>query len=237
LPEMVDVVFSVPFSVLLVHERMLEAFVVARDRWLKPGGKVFPDNSTVFAAPFTDVALHDEVVGMSAFWGNESYIGIDISSLAFESTAENFGRPVVGSFHPDVLLCEDRASKTFDLNTVTLDELRNFEISFEHVMTMTAFCHGIACWFDGEFVGTAETVRIETGPEARETRWSQCRLLFCEPIAVNRGQILLGRVKFTANNYFSYDVQITAAIKGSIPKVVRTNTARLQDLHYRCMFP
>ncbi len=42
LPEKVDVIISEPIGFLLVHERMLESYVVARDRFLKPGGLMMP---------------------------------------------------------------------------------------------------------------------------------------------------------------------------------------------------
>lgn len=38
----VDVLISEPMGTLLVNERMLETYLYARDRFLKPGGKMFP---------------------------------------------------------------------------------------------------------------------------------------------------------------------------------------------------
>ena len=37
LPEQVDIIISEPIGFLLVHERMLETYAVARERFLKPG--------------------------------------------------------------------------------------------------------------------------------------------------------------------------------------------------------
>lgn len=36
LPEKVDVIVSEPIGVFLLHERMLESYLYARDHWLKP---------------------------------------------------------------------------------------------------------------------------------------------------------------------------------------------------------
>ncbi len=41
LPEKVDVIISEPIGFLLVHERMLESYATARERFLKPGGEFF----------------------------------------------------------------------------------------------------------------------------------------------------------------------------------------------------
>jgi hypothetical protein len=40
--QQVDVLVSEPMGTLLVNERMLETYIIARDRFLKPGGKMFP---------------------------------------------------------------------------------------------------------------------------------------------------------------------------------------------------
>ncbi len=37
-----DVLISEPMGTLLVNERMLETYLHARDRFLKPGGRMFP---------------------------------------------------------------------------------------------------------------------------------------------------------------------------------------------------
>lgn len=38
----VDVLVSEPMGTLLVNERMIESYVYARDRFLKPGGRMYP---------------------------------------------------------------------------------------------------------------------------------------------------------------------------------------------------
>lgn len=44
---------------------------------------------------------------------------------------------------------------------------------------------------------------------------SQCRLFIPEPIAVNRGQFVSGKMVFVANSRFSYDIFITADLEGT----------------------
>jgi histone-arginine methyltransferase CARM1 len=41
----VDVLVSEPLGTFLLNERMLETYVIARDKFLKPGGKMFPATS------------------------------------------------------------------------------------------------------------------------------------------------------------------------------------------------
>jgi hypothetical protein len=68
LPERVDIIVSEPIGFLLVHERMLETYLVARDRFLKPGGLMFPTLGDIAFAPFSDEALYNEQLAKTQFW-------------------------------------------------------------------------------------------------------------------------------------------------------------------------
>jgi histone-arginine methyltransferase CARM1 len=80
---------------------------------------------------------------------------------------------------------------------------------------MAALIHGIAGWFDLEFIGSQESVTLSTAPESAGTHWYQCRLLLREPLAANKGQSVSGVIKFTANQFFSYDVDLTLQLVGT----------------------
>lgn len=47
--ERVDVLVSEPMGTLLVNERMIESYIYARDAFLKPGGKMFPQLGRIHA--------------------------------------------------------------------------------------------------------------------------------------------------------------------------------------------
>jgi len=64
LKEKVDIIVSEPIGFLLVHERMLESFVQARDMYLRPGGLMMPSTSDIVVAPFTDETLWAEQNGL-----------------------------------------------------------------------------------------------------------------------------------------------------------------------------
>ncbi|OLP81996.1 Protein arginine N-methyltransferase PRMT10 [Symbiodinium microadriaticum] len=51
LPCMVDVIISEWMGYFLLRESMLDSVLVARDRFLKPGGALFPSHATLFLAP------------------------------------------------------------------------------------------------------------------------------------------------------------------------------------------
>jgi histone-arginine methyltransferase CARM1 len=55
---------------LLVHERMCESFLDARDRFLKPGGTVLPSAGTICLAPMEDKVVWEEAANKARFWDN-----------------------------------------------------------------------------------------------------------------------------------------------------------------------
>ncbi|KAL2922886.1 putative histone-arginine methyltransferase 1.3, partial [Bienertia sinuspersici] len=61
LPEKADILISEPMGTLLVNERMLESYIIARDRFLVPSGKMFPGVGRIHMAPFSDEYLFAEI--------------------------------------------------------------------------------------------------------------------------------------------------------------------------------
>lgn len=98
--EKVDIIVSEPLGFLLVHERMLESFIRARDMYLKPGGLMMPTTSTIFAGPFTDESLFNEQQAKGTFWRGKNFYGIDLSSLAEAAQEEYMSQAIVGYFSP-----------------------------------------------------------------------------------------------------------------------------------------
>ena len=87
--------------------------------------------------------------------------------------------------------------------------------------------HGLAGWFDINFLGTDKSFVLTTAPDLPGTHWYQCRLLFREPLAINRGQEVHGTLHFVANDKFSYDISMKANIAGTT--VQTENLIHLHD--------
>ena len=54
----IDILVSEPIGTLLVNERMLETYIIARDKFLKPGGLMFPHSGEICVCPFSDENLY-----------------------------------------------------------------------------------------------------------------------------------------------------------------------------------
>jgi histone-arginine methyltransferase CARM1 len=98
LPEQVDVIISEPIGFLLVHERMLESYVVARDRFLKPGGLMMPTIGSIVLCPISDEQCHKEQLDRVAFWEAKDFYGVDLSPVVEQAYLEYFSQPIVGTY-------------------------------------------------------------------------------------------------------------------------------------------
>ena len=148
--QQVDTIVSECLGVLLVHERMCESFIDARDRFLKPGGAMVPSAGTICFAPFEDKAVWEEAAVKARFWQTQSFHDVDLTPFFPHAWKESFSSPVIGCFNAQTLTsaaCEH----IVDFQTVAMAELRSFEVPLDWTMKSTGVIHGIGGWFDLHF--------------------------------------------------------------------------------------
>lgn len=152
LAEQVDIIISEPMGYMLYNERMLETYLHAK-KWLKPNGKMFPTTGDLYVTPFTDEALYMEQVGKANFWYQQSFYGVDLTSLRDAALEEYFKQPIVDNF--DVRICLAKPIK-YSVNFLTAHEndLHKIHIPLSFQLTTTALIHGLAFWFDVLFDGS-----------------------------------------------------------------------------------
>ncbi|KAJ2723400.1 hypothetical protein GGI07_002675 [Coemansia sp. Benny D115] len=211
----VDAIISEPIGVLLVHERMLESYIYARDKFLRPGGAMLPSSGTIHLAPLSDAALWNETIAKARFWQQSDFYSVDLNPYFAPAFDEYFSSPVVGCFSPGSLI-GDSAVHEVDFHTVSMADLRRFEIPIEWHIKFTGLMHGVAGWFDLAFVPPATSLHpgtlphatyMSTSPSSTATHWQQVRMLLKQPLAVNSGQIVRGLVTMEVNDQRSYDIR------------------------------
>jgi type I protein arginine methyltransferase len=216
LDERVDVLVSEPWGFFLFHERMVEAFVVARDRFLKPGGRMFPGTGRVFLAPFSDAELHAARTSSLSFWSQRDFYGVDLQAMASRAADEIFAMPALGYVDPKSLVASP-ATRAFDFERLPLDELAHIPLPFAFTAEREALVHGLAGWFDVAFEGSTERVVLSTAPDSFETHWSQLRFVLLEPVSMRPGQKLVGTLSLSANSHSSYTAVLEAELEGYGP--------------------
>ncbi|OWF34837.1 Histone-arginine methyltransferase CARM1 [Mizuhopecten yessoensis] len=229
IPEEVDTIISEPMGYMLFNERMLESFLHAK-KWLRPGGKMFPSQGDLHIAPFTDEALYMEQFSKANFWYQQSFHGIDLTSLRSAAVSEYFKQPIVDTF--DVNICLAKSTKyTVDFQTADETDLHVIEIPLTFSMMESGLIHGLAFWFDVAFLGTNESIWLSTAPTETLTHWYQVRCLIETPVLVKRGQTVTGKCLLRCNKRQSYDVDIEVNIPGTGSK--STNTLDLKNPFFR----
>jgi histone-arginine methyltransferase CARM1 len=229
--EKVDIIVSEPMGVLLVHERMIESFIVSRDKYLKPEGVLFPNAGIIYLAPVSDGVLWTQTQAKARFWNNKDFFGVDFSVLERDARDEYFAMPVVGGFDPKSIMA-DTSAHFVDFHTITLDKLKEFSIPIKWRINFTGLIHCIGGWFDVSFIPPSPTAnntyQLSTHPGLERTHWHQIRFLLREPLAVNFGQEVTGTMHFKVNNARSYTISCELSMQG----ISRNDHWQLQDQTY-----
>ncbi|KAE9554964.1 hypothetical protein FO519_001861 [Halicephalobus sp. NKZ332] len=212
LPEKVDVIISEPMGYMLVNERMLESYMFGR-KFLKPGGRMFPTSGDLFFALFNDDALFMEYTQKHSFWTSTNFLGVNLSALKGAAYQELFKQPIVDTWHPSVMI-SDFGKWSIDFEKDPVERLHVIE--FDQVLNVkrTAFCHGVATWFDVAFLGKDQHVYLSTAPNAPLTHWYQVRCPIMNPVLVRVGDKVHVKLKMVANERQSYDITMSVSLNG-----------------------
>ncbi|CAL5346958.1 unnamed protein product [Camellia sinensis] len=212
LPEKVDILISEPMGTLLVNERMLETYVIARDRFLVPNGKMFPTIGRIHMAPFSDEYLYVEIANKALFWQQRSYYEVDLTPLYGFAFQGYFSQPVVDAFDPSLLVAP-AISHTINFTSIKEEELYEIDVPLKFKAPAGTRIHGLACWFDVLFDGSTVQRWLSTAPGAATTHWYQLRCVLSQPLYVMPGQEITGQLHMIAHNAQSYSINLTMTTK------------------------
>eukprot|EP00906_Rhabdomonas_costata_P020324 RCo029558 len=220
IPERVDVLVSEPLGFWLLNEQMLQSYVAARDRFLKPGGKMFPCHSKLFMAPSYLPEVRRATVAKSLGWTTKTqFYGLDFTCLEDDCRKQNLGRVIVDQVLPSQI-CAPATETMVDLTTITVAQLNRLQARLEfNVAPQRALWDSVVIWFDTYFPGTDEGTMtvLPTAPDQRLTCWYQSLFLLPEPIV---GSSFCGTVTFVANAERTYDLHFSGGpVPGGAPTV------------------
>ena len=164
LPAKVDVIISEWMGGFGVDENMLAPLVIARDRWLRPEGRIIPGCVTAFIAPMWVVEVHDEI----SHWRSNPH-GVDFSVVAHHTTNETIMAqwPVT----VDELLAPPQQMWSHDAYTCSLAEAdRVFESSCTFTAVRDGRMSALAAWFDADL---GEGIHLTNAVGAPDTHWGR----------------------------------------------------------------
>jgi len=199
----VDTMIAETLGTFLFGERGIETMLVARDRFLKPGGAIFPTQATLSLAPFSDEALYVSQSALPAFWSGNNFMGIDLSSCHERANQEQMSQVVSSMVDPSTLVAKQH-DVVYDFRTLDSAALRNIKLSYDFTLDRDANVHGLAGWFIADFIGANATTRLSTAPEDILTHWFQVRFLVPKMLLAKTGESLTGTMNMQANEQQSY---------------------------------
>ena len=179
LPEKVDVIVSEWMGGLGVDENLLAPLVMARDRWLAPGGTVIPERVTAFLAPAWVESLAEDW----QHWRARPH-GVDMSVVA-ELCADDplmFHGPVA----PTDLLAPPQQLWTHDAYHCSLGEAdRPFASQLAFAPVRAAKLTNLVAWFHADLCRGQSLTNAVGEPR---THWGRLVFPLAGPVEVREGE-------------------------------------------------
>ncbi|KAJ7246956.1 S-adenosyl-L-methionine-dependent methyltransferase [Mycena rebaudengoi] len=200
--EKFDVIISDWMGYFLLYESTLDAVLLARDKYLKPDGLIFPSTATLSIAAMEDGDYKEEKID---FWDN--VCGFDYSCI------KDFvlRKPLVDTVELKAVVTNLCAIKQFNLYTATKEDLTFKEAPFSLTATRNDSAHAFVAWFDIDFSSTHKKVHFSTGPHTKYTHWKQTIFYMPTTLTLSEEQSITGSLTCAPNsrNNRHLDIMIT----------------------------
>ncbi|XP_003738093.1 protein arginine N-methyltransferase 6 [Galendromus occidentalis] len=204
LPGKVDTIVCDSFGDMMLNGQMLRSLIIARDRFLIPGGKIFPSHGTLLMRPIREEILDGNFYRICNNIRRRGGGLLSPDHLEHRLSWEYHGRPELLQRQqpPSSPTCHE---ETFDFKSITAESLRL--ISFHYNSDGSKDIQGFEFSFKLVFNGSENYTVFNTEYEGQPTRWLNvlCR---SDPI----GTVAHGRQPETcdllANEHHSYDIRI-----------------------------
>jgi len=143
IPEKVDIIISEWMGLFLLRESMLDSVLFARDKWLKPGGALYPSHARMYIAGIQREneernKYHDYVNSMDD-WGKFvprtlANFGVDMRCLTPDYDKEHADYYLASSVWCELktsdLLTDAVIIFDIDCNTCTLEDIKSVDFSY-----------------------------------------------------------------------------------------------------------
>jgi len=199
LVDKVDVIISEWMGYCLLYESMLPSVIIARDRWLKPDGSVYPDLARINICAMQNGELRKEKID---FWSDIYGFKMNPMKEAVISDC------LVHSITPESVISTRPMLKEFNINTVQLDEM-DFKSNFKLTIQKDGFMDAFVVFFDVEFTkGCTSPIKLETGPFAIRTHWEQALFWLEKRLEVVKGDTITATFACSHNRDYHRELDI-----------------------------
>ncbi|KAK4291362.1 hypothetical protein Pmani_035806 [Petrolisthes manimaculis] len=169
LPEKVDVVVSEWMGYMLLYETMLPSVLYVRDKWLKPGGKMYPERAVLYMALGEAQWITKYEEGTYDFWVSLNHVyDLDMSLLADHAVSRYKDVVHVHMVAQEDVLSFPTAVCDLDLTTISVEALHKISCPFSLSSMGSRQLNSVVLWFDVFFPGGH---KLSTSPDNEDTHW------------------------------------------------------------------
>ena len=203
----VDIIISEWMGYFLLYESMLDTVLFARDKWLKPGGLIFPDQCSLHLLAIEDGEYRSEKID----WWHNVY-GFNMECIARTALLE----PLVDIVSPDQVCTQPCLIKTFDLKTMKKEDAA-FAAEFKLTSMRNDYVHALVAYFDCDFNDSHKPMSFSTSPRCRSTHWKQTVFYLEDTLTVTSGDVITGTLACVPNakNPRDLDIEISYELQGA----------------------
>jgi len=202
----VDIIVSEWQGFCLLSEFNLDCVINARDRALKHGGIMMPNQCSLHLAGVQDATMRQSKID---YW--DDVYGFDFGQLKASALRTGYlATPDLSS-----IVTDTADILHLDLQSLSsTEEALNQGIVFELVAAKNnTIIHAFLAWFDYKFTFGKHRVHTSTGPLSPTTHWKQTMFLLERPVTLQRGDkvkgsILLEQVERDLSLRFEYRTDI-----------------------------
>lgn len=162
--EKVDIIVCLFMGYFLMYEARLVELIEARERWLKPGGLMFPDRAKLFVSMVQD---GDHKKKHYDFF--DDVWGFDFSSVKEAAKAD----PVVQECDETALVTSSTCILNLDLLRCSVATCYEMSAKFKPRCRHEGSLDAMVCWFEIWFGACHKPISFSTGPESTLTCWKQ----------------------------------------------------------------
>ncbi|KAI8576389.1 hypothetical protein K450DRAFT_257066 [Umbelopsis ramanniana AG] len=223
----VDIIISEWMGYFLLFEAMLDSVLVARDRWLAPGGILAPSQTRILIAGLDDENVKND---RHCFW--DDVYGFKMSAMKESIVNE----AIVDFVSKEAIITDAVCVKDLPLQTISIPQL-DFVSQFKLTASKEGTIYALVGWFDTWFTRDGHDVPLDqeggkpgvdtfftTGPHGEDTHWKQTIFVLDNPIAVVQGTIIEGI--FTCHkgidNPRELDCEVQYSVDGSPDLLVQS---------------
>jgi protein arginine N-methyltransferase 1 len=198
----VDIIISEWMGYYLFFEGMFDSVIFARDKYLKKGGYMFPDQAVVYMAGVSDPNYEGS---RRLAW--ESVAGITFPELDRVTQIS----PAVERLPKTKISTSTCVLTKFNLEKCTIQDL-DFKGKISMKSERKDLMNGLVLWFDTTFSHGLEKIVLNTSPYETLTHWKQGIMYFKTPVPINEDDKIEGEFIMKKNDKNPRNVDMKASI-------------------------